>query len=89
MELALVENLQRERFEPLETATAYQGLLDSFGFTKEQLAEGWETVVTNTLRLTRLPAIRALILEGELTEGHAREPASSGGRRANDGLPSA
>lgn len=76
MELALVENLQREDLNPLETAAAYQALIDSFGFTKEQLAERLgksRTAVTNTLRLTRLPAsIRALILEGELTEGHAR-----------------
>ncbi len=76
MELALVENLQREDLNPLETAAAYQALMDSFGFTKEQLAERLgksRTAVTNTLRLTRLPAsIRALILEGELTEGHAR-----------------
>ena len=76
MELALVENLQREDLNPLETAAAYQALIDSFGFTKDQLAERLgksRTAVTNTLRLTRLPAsIRALILEGELTEGHAR-----------------
>lgn len=76
MELALVENLQREDLNPLETAAAYQALMDSFGFTKEQLATRLgksRTAVTNTLRLTRLPAsIRALILEGELTEGHAR-----------------
>ena len=76
MELALVENLQREDLNPLETAAAYQALIDSFGFTKEQLAERLgksRTAVTNTLRLTRLPAsIRAFILEGELTEGHAR-----------------
>lgn len=76
MEIALVENLQREDLNPLETAAAYQALLDSFGFTKEQLAARLgksRTAVTNTLRLTRLPAsIRALILEGELTEGHAR-----------------
>ena len=76
MELALVENLQREDLNPLETAAAYQALMDSFGFTKEQLAQRLgksRTAVTNTLRLTRLPAsIRALILEGELTEGHAR-----------------
>ena len=76
MELALVENLQREDLNPLETAAAYQALIDSFGFTKEQLAGRLgksRTAVTNTLRLTRLPAsIRALILEGELTEGHAR-----------------
>ena len=76
MELALVENLQREDLNPLETAAAYQALMDSFGFTKEQLAQRLgksRTAVTNTLRLIRLPAsIRALILEGELTEGHAR-----------------
>lgn len=76
MELALVENLQREDLNPLETAAAYQALMDSFGFTKEQLAERLgksRTAVTNTLRLIHLPErIRTLIQDGKLTEGHAR-----------------
>ena len=76
MELALVENLQREDLNPLETAAAYQALMDGFGLTKEQLANRLgksRVAVTNTLRLAQLPdSIRSLVLEGSLTEGHAR-----------------
>lgn len=76
MELALVENLQREDLNPLETAAAYQALMDSFGFTREQLAERLgksRTAVTNTLRIIQLPErIRTLIQDEKLSEGHAR-----------------
>ena len=76
MEMALVENLQREDLNPLETAAAYQALMDSFGLTKDQLAARLgksRAAVTNTLRLTRLPeSIRALVLAERLSEGHAR-----------------
>ncbi len=76
MEMALVENLQREDLNPLETAAAYQALMESFGFTKDQLAQRLgksRAAVTNTLRLTRLPeSIRELVLEEQLSEGHAR-----------------
>lgn len=76
MELALVENLQREDLNPLETAAAYQALMDGFGLTKEQLAARLgksRAAVTNTLRLTRLPeSIQMLVLAQKLSEGHAR-----------------
>ncbi len=76
MELALVENLQREDLNPLETAAAYQALMEGFGITKEALANRLgksRAAVTNTLRLAQLPArIREMLLEGGLTEGHAR-----------------
>lgn len=76
MEMALVENLQREDLNPLETATAYQALIDSFGLSKEQLALRLgksRAAVTNTLRLMQLPdVIRTRLQEGSLTEGHAR-----------------
>jgi ParB family transcriptional regulator, chromosome partitioning protein len=76
MELALVENLQREDLTPLETAAAYQALMDGFGLTKDQLARRLgksRAAVTNTLRLVRLPEeIQALLGEGKLSEGHAR-----------------
>ena len=76
MEMALVENLQREDLNPLETAAAYQALMDSFGFTKDQLAHRLgksRAAVTNTLRLIRLPeSIRAMMLAEKLSEGHAR-----------------
>jgi ParB family chromosome partitioning protein len=76
MQLALVENLQREDLNPLETAAAYQALMEGFGLTKEQLARRLgksRAAVTNTLRLSQLPdGIRALLAGGQLTEGHAR-----------------
>ena len=76
MELALVENLQRENLSPLETAAAYQTLMDGFGLTKDQLARRLgksRAAVTNTLRLVRLPEeIQTLLAEGKLSEGHAR-----------------
>ena len=76
MELALVENLQREDLNPLETAGAYQALMESFGLSREQLATRLgksRAAVTNTLRLMQLPSsIRELLLEGSLSEGHAR-----------------
>jgi ParB family transcriptional regulator, chromosome partitioning protein len=76
MELALVENLQRENLSPLETAAAYQTLMEGFGLTKEQLARRLgksRVAVTNTLRLAQLPEpIREMLAEGRLSEGHAR-----------------
>ena len=76
MELALVENLQRENLSPLETAAAYQTLIDGFGLSKERLASRLgksRAAVTNTLRLVQLPErIQALLGEGKLSEGHAR-----------------
>ena len=76
MEMALVENLQREDLNPLETAAAYQALMDSFGLTKDQLAHRLgksRAAITNTLRLLRLPeVIRTMVLEEKLSEGHAR-----------------
>jgi ParB family chromosome partitioning protein len=76
MEIALVENLQREDLNPLETAAAYQTLMDGFGFTKDQLAHRLgksRAAVSNTLRLTRLSErVRVMVLEEKLSEGHAR-----------------
>jgi ParB family transcriptional regulator, chromosome partitioning protein len=76
MELALVENLQRENLSPLETAAAYQALMDGFGLSKDQLARRLgksRAAVTNTLRLVQLPeSIQGLLSEGKISEGHAR-----------------
>ena len=76
VELALVENLQRENLSPLETAAAYQALMDGFGLTRERLARRLgksRAAVANTLRLVHLPErIQALLGEGKLSEGHAR-----------------
>jgi ParB family transcriptional regulator, chromosome partitioning protein len=76
LELALVENLQREDLDPIEAANAYRQLIDEFGFTREQLAERVgraRSTVANTLRLLDMaPNVQAAIAEGTLTEGHAR-----------------
>lgn len=85
MEMALVENLQREDLNPLEAAAAYQALMDTFGLSKEQLAARLgksRATVVNTLRLTRLPeSVRTLVLEEKLTEGHARALLARGSER--------
>lgn len=76
MELALVENLQRENLSPLETAAAYQTLMDGFGLTKDELARRLgksRAAVTNTLRLALLPEpVQEMLTAGHLSEGHAR-----------------
>lgn len=76
MELALVENLQRENLSPLETAAAYQALMEGFGLSKDQLARRLgksRAAVTNTLRLAQLPEpVREMLGQGRLSEGHAR-----------------
>jgi ParB family chromosome partitioning protein len=75
-ELALVENLQRTDLDPIETAEAYQRLINEHGYTQETLAERLgknRATVTNTLRLLQLPAeVRTHVVAGDLSEGHAR-----------------
>lgn len=76
LELALVENLQREDLGPLERAGAYQRLVEEFGLTQEQVAERVgksQPSVANALRLLALPKqIKASLGAGRITEGHAR-----------------
>jgi ParB family transcriptional regulator, chromosome partitioning protein len=76
LELALVENLQREDLDPLEAAHAYQQLIDEFDFTQDRLAERVgraRSTVANTLRLLELHhAVQAAVAEGRVTEGHGR-----------------
>jgi ParB family chromosome partitioning protein len=76
LEIALIENLQREDLTPLETAGAYQQLADNFALTHEQIAARVgksRTSVTNTLRLLNLPdQVKNSLAEGLITEGHAR-----------------
>jgi ParB family transcriptional regulator, chromosome partitioning protein len=76
LEQALVENLHRADLNPLEEAAAFQQLIDDFGMTHEQVADRVgksRTAVSNTLRLMQLsPAIQRLVLDGQLSAGHAR-----------------
>jgi len=76
LELALVENLQREDLDPMEAAHAYRQLMDEFSFTQEDLATRVgraRSTVANTLRLLDLhPAVQEAIAAALLSEGHAR-----------------
>ena len=76
LELALVENIQRQELNPIEEAKAYRKLIDTIGLTQEEVAEriGKErTVVTTSMRLLRLPGeIQRVIEEGGLSAGHGR-----------------
>ncbi|MGH7116738.1 MAG: ParB/RepB/Spo0J family partition protein [Stellaceae bacterium] len=76
LEIALVENLQREDLSPLEEAEAYRRLVAEFGRTQANLAEAVgksRSHVANTLRLLSLPPpVRQRLDEGELSAGHAR-----------------
>jgi ParB family chromosome partitioning protein len=76
LEIALVENLQREDLSPLEEAEAYSRLMGEFGRTQASLADAVgksRSHVANTMRLLSLPApVRRQLDEGELSAGHAR-----------------
>jgi len=76
LELALIENLQREDLNPIETALAYRELIDRFGLTHEAVARqiGKSRVaVSNALRLLDLATeTREAIVEGRISEGHGR-----------------
>jgi ParB family chromosome partitioning protein len=76
LELALVENLQREDLNPIEAAHGYRQLLDHFGFTQERLAQRLgraRPTITNTLRLLDLDgSVQEAIASGAIAEGHGR-----------------
>jgi len=75
-EIALIENIQREDLNPLEEAVAFQQMIDDSGYTQAEVAQriGCDrTTVTNRLRLLGLPkAVKQLVIDGVLSEGHAR-----------------
>jgi ParB family chromosome partitioning protein len=76
MEIALIENLQREDLNPLEEATAYQRLLQEFGLTQEELARRLgksRSHIANIIRLLNLPAgVQEYVSRGTISMGHAR-----------------
>lgn len=76
LELALVENVQREDLSPLETAEAYRQLADSFSMSHDEIAKkvGKSRVaVTNSIRLLKLPdEVKRALQENKISEGHAR-----------------
>ena len=76
LEMALVENIQRENLNPIEVALSYQRLIDEIKLTQEQCSERVgkkRTTVTNFLRLLKLPSeIQKGLSEGKISTGHAR-----------------
>ena len=76
LELALIENLQREALTPLEEAEAFRHLVDDFGLTQEEIARQVgksRPAIANALRLLALPeAVKVRLETGELSAGHAR-----------------
>lgn len=76
LEIALIENIQRENLNPIEEALAYKKLIETVGLTQEALASRVgrdRSYITNYLRLLRLPDdLQQLVKEGRLSTGHAR-----------------
>lgn len=76
LQVALVENVQRQDLDPLEEAEAYHRLVQDYGHSQEQVAEAVgknRATIANALRLLKLPAaIMAMLADGRLTAGHAR-----------------
>lgn len=76
LELALIENIQREDISPVEAALAYQRLINEFGMTQQEVARRVgkaQPTIANTLRLLSLPPpVLDSLSRGEISEGHAR-----------------
>lgn len=76
VEIALIENIQRENLNPIEEALGYKRLLDEFHLKQDEIAEKVSksrTAVTNTMRLLKLcPAVQQMIIDEMLATGHAR-----------------
>jgi ParB family chromosome partitioning protein len=76
LELAIIENVQREDLDPIEEAQAYQDLMDRFGHTQEQVAQKVgkdRATVGNMIRLLKLPLkVKQALQSGKITTGHAR-----------------
>ena len=76
LEIALIENIQREDLNPIEEAQAYKRLIENVGLTQEALATRIgrdRSYITNYLRLLKLPPdLQQLVIEGRLSTGHAR-----------------
>lgn len=76
MEIALIENVQREDLNPIEEAKAYQRLIQEFGLKQEEIANRVSksrTAITNTMRLLKLDeAIQEMVIGDVISSGHAR-----------------
>ena len=90
LEIAILENVQREDLNPLEVSKGYQRLKDEFGYTQEQVAKSVgkpRSSVANSLRLLTLtPKIQKELEKGNITEGHAKVLLSLESSQANSFL---
>jgi ParB family chromosome partitioning protein len=75
-EMSLIENIQREELNPLEEATAYVTLIETFKLSQEEIASRAgkdRSTIANTIRLLKLPAkVKAALVEKKISAGHAR-----------------
>jgi ParB family chromosome partitioning protein len=85
MQLALIENIQRENLNPMEESEAYALLQDKFNFSQNQIAKSVgksRSTITNSLRLLQLPEeIRASIKDNKISAGHARAILAAGSKQ--------
>lgn len=76
LEVAIIENVQRENLNPIELAYSYKKLANDFNLSQEEVAEKvgkGRSTVSNIMRLLALPAeVKQALIEGKITEGHAR-----------------
>lgn len=76
LEIAIVENVQRQNLNPIEEANAYKSMLDGLGYKQEEVAKKMgksREYVSNMIRLLKLPEdVQKLLSEGKITMGHAR-----------------
>jgi ParB family chromosome partitioning protein len=86
LEVSLIENIQREDLNAIDTASAYLRLMEDHGYSQEQVAAAVgrnRSTVANTLRLLTLPeSVQAMVAEGALSEGHARAVLQADGAAA-------
>jgi len=82
LEMALIENIQRQQLNPIEEASAFASLMHEHGLTQEAVAEKVgrkRSSIANTIRLLKLPAsVRDMVREGRLSAGHAKALLSLG-----------
>lgn len=90
LEIALIENVQREDFNPIDLGLGYQRLIDECGLTQEEVAKKIgkdRTTVSNLIRLLKLPQkIQESLREGGIREGHARALLGSSDKKVQESI---